>query len=283
LISVLRVEQAILELDAAIADDPSNSSALLLRGRLKIPGQLDEAIRDVERTLRIDPEDSNALATRAFILRSQDDQGGLRDATKALALRPQNVDALWIRAMILARIGSLNEAEADLSTAVALEPDNPRTLLFRAQIRMRIGKASEARNDATAVLALRRDTDALQIRAIVQAMFGDYASALDDLNAILGKPEDQPPIIPAGRDFLDLYVQRALALARTGKPAEAKRDLDAIVRFGGVRAVLQMQLYLRGHGFPDVRLDGARSDQLDDALQACFINDACGRGIAIPG
>jgi hypothetical protein len=31
-----------------------------------------------------------------------------------------------------------------------------------------------------------------------------------------------------------------------------------------------------------VKLDGARSDQLDDALQACFINDSCGRGISIP-
>jgi hypothetical protein len=46
---------------------------------------------------------------------------------------------------------------------------------------------------------------------------------------------------------------------------------------------LQMQVYLRSHGFPDVKLDGARSDQLDDALQACFIDDACGRGISIPG
>jgi len=59
--------------------------------------------------------------------------------------------------------------------------------------------------------------------------------------------------------------------------------LESIVRFGGARAVLQMQVYLRSHGFPDVKLDGVRSDQLDDALQACFINDACGRGISIPG
>src|SRR6266568_3130376 len=39
LISVVRIEQAILELDTAIAEDPANSSAALLRGRLKIGGR----------------------------------------------------------------------------------------------------------------------------------------------------------------------------------------------------------------------------------------------------
>jgi hypothetical protein len=59
--------------------------------------------------------------------------------------------------------------------------------------------------------------------------------------------------------------------------------LQTIVSLDGNRAVLQMQVYLRGHGFPDLSLDGKRSDQLDAALQACFIDHACGRGIAIPG
>jgi tetratricopeptide (TPR) repeat protein len=283
LISVIRVEQAVHELDEAIADDPLNRSALLLRGRLKIPGKLEEAIRDVDQALRIGPEDSDAWATRAYILSGLNKNGSLPDATKAIVISPQNVDALWIRATILTRMGSLAEAEQDLSLAITLEPDNPGTLLSRAQIRMQIGKTAGARNDATAVLAIRRDEGALQIRAVIEAISGDYASALDDLNAILDRPNDQTVAGPVGRDFVNLYVQRALAFARTGKPAEAKRDLDTIVRFGGVRAVLQLQLYLRNHGFPDVKLDGARSDQLDDALQACFINDACGRGISIPG
>jgi len=39
---------------------------------------------------------------------------------------------------------------------------------------------------------------------------------------------------------------------------------------------------LRGHGFPDVTHGERWSDQLDDALQACFINDACGRGMTVP-
>jgi len=283
LIALARIEQAILELDAAIAEAPANSSAILLRGRLKIGFKSAEAMNDVELALRVNPADSSAWATRAYLVFDQDEEVALRDVNKAIALDPANVDALWIRSLVQARAGSLNEAEADLSSALALEPDNPRNLLFRAQIRMRMGKASEAGEDATALLAIRPTRDAFQIRAIVRAMSGNYAGALDDLNTILDKPADQPSMLPAGRGFVDLYVQRAIALTRTGKSAEAKRDLEAIVRFGGARAVLQMQVYLRSHGFPDLKLDGARSDQLDDALQACFINDACGRGISIPG
>jgi tetratricopeptide (TPR) repeat protein len=283
LVALLRMEQAVLELDAAITEDQANSSALLLRGRLKIPARLDEAIRDVNAALQIDPDHADALATRAFLLMGKDDQGGLRDATKALARDPENVDALWIRSLILTRTGRLDEAEKDLNSAAAIEPGNPRTLLSRAEIRMLIGKATEARDDATAVLAIRYDLGALQLRAVVQAKSGDYAAALDDLNAILGPPGDRPVAVALGRDFVDLHIQRAIALTRIGKPSEAKHDLETIVTFGGARAVLQLQLYLRSHGFPDVTLDGKRSDQLDDALRACFINDACGRGITIPG
>ena len=279
LVSLLRMEQAVLELDAAVTEDTANGAARLLRGRLNIPAKVDEAKRDIDATLRADPGNADALATRAFILMGWDDQGGLQDATQARVLDPGNVDARWIRSLLLMRMGRLEEAEVDLNFAAAIEPGNPRTLMSRAEIRMLMGKAAEARDDATAVLAIRPDLGALQLRAVVQAQSGDYAAALDDLNVILGPPGGRPGSGPPGRDFVDLYVQRALALTRVGRPADARHDLETIVTFGGARALLQLQVYLRGHGFPDVALDGKRSDQLDDALQACFINDACGRGV----
>jgi tetratricopeptide (TPR) repeat protein len=282
LLSIPRLDQAIRELDTAIADDPRNSVALLLRGRLKISTRVDEAIADMDRVLQLDPDNSSAHATKAFVLRGQNDEWALAEATKALAQDPRNADAFWIRASVLADLGKLTEAEQDLNAAIALEPDVSRALLRRAEIRAQIGKTDDAVRDASAVLALGRDSIALQLRAVIRGRSGDYAGALDDLNAILGPPEERrdAPILPY---MVDMYVQRALALTRTGQVAAARRDLDTIIKLGGPRAVLQMQIYLRGHGFPDLALDGKRSDQLDDALTACFINDACGRGIAIPG
>ena len=283
LVSLLRTEQAVQELDAAVTEDPSNSAARLLRGRLKIFVKQDEATNDVEATLRIDPDHADALATRAFLLMGRDDKAGLQDATRARILDPRNADALWIRSLILTRMGRLDEAEQELNSAATIEPGNPRTLMSRAEIRMLMGKSAEARDDATAVLAIRPDMGALQVRAVVEAQSGDYAAAIDDFNAILGQPGDRRGGGVLGRDFVDLHIQRAVALTRTGRQADAKRDLETIVTLGGTRAILQLQLYLRSHGFPDVTLDGRRSDQLDDALQSCFINDACGRGMTVRG
>jgi tetratricopeptide (TPR) repeat protein len=98
LVALLRTEQAVQELDAAVTEDPANSAALLLRGRLRIFVKLDEAIRDVDATLRIDPDHADALATRAFLLMGRDDKASLQDATKARVRDPGNADARWIRA-----------------------------------------------------------------------------------------------------------------------------------------------------------------------------------------
>ncbi len=283
LVSLLRMEQAVKELDIAVTENPANRAVRLLRARLNIHDKPGEAISDVNVILRSDSDNADALATRAYLLMGQDDKSSLQDATKARVRDPRNVDALWIRSVVLIRSGRLDEAEQDLNSAAAIEPGNPRTLMLRAEIRMLMGKSDEARDDATAVLAIRPDIGALQVRAVVQARTGDYVAALADLNAILGQPGAGPVNGPVGRDFVDLHIQRAIALTRTGKLADAKSDLETIVTFGGARAILQLQLYLRGHGFPDVTLDGKRSDQLDEALQTCFINDACGRGITIPG
>jgi hypothetical protein len=81
--------------------------------------------------------------------------------------------------------------------------------------------------------------------------------------------------------FYDLYIQRAMALVQVGREKEALMDFDVAIRLGGQKAVLRMQVYLRSHGFPDIVIDGKRSAALNEAIVACFLNDACGRGIAM--
>jgi tetratricopeptide (TPR) repeat protein len=284
LIAILRVEQAMQELTDAIGEDPRDVAALLLRGRLRIPGKLAEAEQDINRALQLDPDNPGALATRALLLLDQDDRGALRDASRALSLRPDDVDALFIRAKILIRINSLDEAEQDLDRAIALEPDNANALLTRSRVRMRIGKTAEAEADASAAAAVRGGDTAMQMRAIARVKSGDRTTTLADLTAILGNPgEVSPRKTIDQKTFVDLLIQRALLLARNDRRADARKDLDSIVTMGGLRSILQMQVYLRGHGFPDIELDGKRSDRLDEAMIACFIDEACGRGLAIPG
>ena len=66
---------------------------------------------------------------------------------------------------------------------------------------------------------------------------------------------------------------------RLNRPAEARWDVDAVMKHSGLPEILQLQVYLRNNGFPDLPLDGKQSDRLADALVACFINDACARGM----
>lgn len=283
LTEIARLPQAIAELDTAITEQPSNAAALLLRARLRIPAQLTEATRDVTAALQADGDNADALATMAFILIGQDDQAGLELATKALTLNPSSVDALWIRALLSNRSGRPEQAEADLDSAIALEPVERRPRMTRAEIRLQSGKTAGAKEDLDALLAAGSDLQALQMRVTILAGMGDDNGALADLNKVLGPPGQRVLPGPVRPDLVNMFVQRALILTRIGREPEAKQDLETIVTLGGHRAVLQMQVYLRGHGFPDVSLDGKRSEQLDDALRACFINNACGRGITIRG
>ncbi|MGJ4966838.1 tetratricopeptide repeat protein [Bradyrhizobium sp. HKCCYLRH3061] len=283
LTEIARLPQAIAELDTAITEQPGNVPALLLRARLRIPAQLTEATRDVKAALQAAPENADALATMAFILIGQDDQAALQLATDALVRNPPSVDALWIRAILANRSGRPEQSEADLDRAIAIEPDDRRSRMTRAEIRLQTGKAAGAKEDLDAILAAGSDLQALQMRATILAGLGDDSAALADLNKVLGPPGQRVLPGPARPDLVNMFVQRALILTRTGREPDARQDLETIVALGGNRAILQMQVYLRGHGFPDLALNGKRSDQLDDALRACFINSACGRGIAIRG
>ncbi len=87
---------------------------------------------------------------------------------------------------------------------------------------------------------------------------------------------------PRSSEVTDLYTLRAMLLARLGHREKALQDLDAIVREGDRRAILRLQVYLRNNGFPDVPIDGKRTNGFDDAIVACFLDKACGRGVASP-
>jgi tetratricopeptide (TPR) repeat protein len=286
LIALMRLVQAKQALDAAIALDPRNIAAYKLRARMAIPGSLASAEVDVNAGLLLAPSDSDLLATRALLLRDHQDtdctcmQRAKRDADDAIKANPKNADAFWIRAQIFRDLGKMDAAEADLSQSLVLEPDHTRARMLRAQIRMMMDRAKEAADDASVVLEQNpADISALQLRAVVRAQFGDLAGAVDDLGAILGEPGKVTNITPAAAMFGDLYLQRAILLVTVGRPDDAMRDLDTIAAIGGPQALLRLQVYLRGHGFPDVAIDGKRSESFDDAIKACFVDKACGRGL----
>jgi len=285
LLSLVRMEQARRAVDAAIASDPNNVLALKLRARMNIPGDGGAALADINAALILAPTDSDLLATRATLVCGRCDKNApLRDANEAVRQNDRNADALWIRARILAELGQLPAADEDLSRALEIEPDYARARLLRAQFRMRLGRLKEAAEDADRIIdgggGNGGGASALQVRALARAGLGDWSGAVADLTAILGAPGAPTTASPRMAYFNELYIQRAIALVRLGREPEAMLDFEAVIGLGGRPSILRMQVYLRGNGFPDVPLDGQRSQVLDDAVKACFVNDACGRGIA---
>jgi tetratricopeptide (TPR) repeat protein len=281
LISIVRLEQAREALDSAARIDPKNLNALKLRARLALTEGRADAEANVNAALLIAPGDSDLLATRAEILFNRRElEDALRDATEALYVNLRNADAFWIRARILTELDRLEAAENDLTRALAIEPDYTRALALRGEVRLRMTRFAEAVEDASLVLAQSpHNLPALQLRTMARTALGKYDDAIEDLTVVLGRPGEPTTAAPAFNVFNEMYVTRAILLVRVGRDQEALKDLDTIARLGGIRAILRMQVYLRNNGFPDLALDGKRSQSFDDALKACFVNEACGRGI----
>jgi len=283
LLSYMRMDEARSAAERAVAANPNNAAAWLLRARFDFPGRLDAAEAALNAGLLLSPADPNLLATRAYVLMQNQLPEALRDANAALRSDSDNADALWIRSHILGRLGQLEAADDDLTRALAVEPEGLRVRQARAMLRLGMRRYQAAIEDADLVLAQRPfDFMALQLRAVAHYAAGENNAALEDLSRILGEPGQPAAATPTMTQFSPLFLQRAVLLARLGRKAEATRDVNAVIDFGGPAAAAKLQLHLRRHGFPDVPLDGKRSQALEDAAQACFVDEACGRGLAAP-
>jgi tetratricopeptide (TPR) repeat protein len=282
LFSFLRMSQARDALNAALAADPNNIEALKLRARSRIPDNIVAAHADINAGLLLSPNDAGLLATRAYLLRGEGDLAqALVSATAAVKSAPKDADARWIRARILMDLDKMHAAVDDLTHAIRIEPNHGLARMARAKLNLSVGRFREAVTDATAVLGgPSHDPLALQFRAAAPAALGEYDAAIADLTTLLGAPGVGAPPQATPESLIRLAMQRASLLVQTGRTAEAMNDLDMAVRAGGRKAVLIIQLHLRRHGFPDVPIDGQRSTMFDEAIIACFRNQACGRGVS---
>lgn len=282
LITLIRMPQAGAAADQAVTLDPNNFAALKFRARLALNNWDDDtAWRDVNAALAIEADDSDLLATKAELRwRRQEQELAVQDATAAVKADPKNADAYRIRGRFLMIMNRTGDALADWNTALDLEPDLTLVRLFRSQTLLRMGYFSAAANDASVILKEDpHDRSALVVRATAYRAIGKLAEAVDDLDALLGKPGDamrSPAADPVHRPLL---LQRMVISVKLGRKVEAQRDLEMLLNGGGKQGVLQLQLYLRQNGFSDLPISGERSERMDDALRTCIAEEACLRGV----
>jgi choline-sulfatase len=150
---------ALAEDEAALAIDPHDTDARVLRGGLLAErGRLDDAMGELRKAVETDPEKPAFRIGLARILASA---GRFDEADaeyrRALELEPQNPDAHSGYGALLAERGQPDRAVAELERALELRPEDAQTHLQLADVLARIGRRQEARREYER-LASGRDT-----------------------------------------------------------------------------------------------------------------------------
>ncbi|MFF1839005.1 hypothetical protein ACFVXE_33205 [Streptomyces sp. NPDC058231] len=186
--------QAITDLSIAHNLDPTNARTLISRGLVhRKARRYDQAITDLTIAHDLDPTNAWPLIFRgqAHQLASRHDQA-ITDLTIAHDLDPTNALSLSSRGHSHRYAGHYNQAITDLTTAHELDLTDAWTLISRGETHRQAGHYNQAITDFTAAHDLD-PTNAwtLSSRGLAHRQAGHYGLAREDLEqAIAAEPED---------------------------------------------------------------------------------------------
>ncbi|MFE7354686.1 tetratricopeptide repeat protein [Streptomyces sp. NPDC057543] len=183
-----RDEEALAELDQAIAAAPRNAYALACRGEAhRWLGHIDQAITDFTTALDINPTYASALGSRGQAHRQAGryDQA-VTDLTAALNINPTYTWALAQRGQAHRHAGHYDQAITDLTAALDLDPTLAWALAQRGEAHRQADRYDQAITDLTAALDLDpTDAWALGSRGQAHRQADRYDQAITDLTAAL--------------------------------------------------------------------------------------------------
>jgi tetratricopeptide (TPR) repeat protein len=249
------------DLNAILADQPENTSALLMRGGVKLAME-DEAaaIDDFEKVLEIEPENAQTMvAMGEALVRAGSKEKGMEYISKAVKLHSDKPIVYLKRAQVELFIGEKDKALADVNKAFELAKDNPEDRLEirfqRASLLNQLGKFAEAEKDCNAILEEKPENPrVLYVRSVAQASQGEFDAAIKDVQNILKDNPNDLPVrvqlaryytankeIPKAIETFDTIVEdfpgnlsglrgRADALLSIGQQKEAIADYEAILQ-----------------------------------------------------
>src|SRR5688572_5670903 len=93
-----------------------------------------------------------------------------------------------------------------------------------------------------------RDGQMYEVRGRILDRLGRYSEAAEDYDKAI---QELPPIVQS-----DLLLRRAIARQRAGKIELATSDFDMLLSSDSLKIILQLQVYLRSHGYRAVRING---------------------------
>ncbi|WP_157216287.1 tetratricopeptide repeat protein [Flavisphingomonas formosensis] len=221
--------------DRAVALDPRNVEALLLKGQLvRTQYGLTAALPWFDRMLAIDPNNLDALLEKAATLGDIGRSRAMLATTRqVLAIRPGNPMAFYLQAVLAARARNWTLARSLLQRTDGKLDDLPATLLLAGAIEYQTGNYEQAIDKLARLVGMQPENmKARRLMGAAQWRQGDDASAIDTLRPIADRPDaDTYTLTIVGR-ALERQGQRkdaALYLDRAAIPTRAEPSpLDVV-------------------------------------------------------
>jgi protein O-GlcNAc transferase len=150
-------DQALVEIDAAVAIKPDDAEAQLNRANvLKALGRGDEALEGYARALALQPDWPQAENNRGTVLQAQGrHEAALAAYDRALALRPEYAEALNNRGSVLQDLKRPAEALESYDRALRRAPNFPAGFNNRGTVLMELRRFADALSCFDRALALR--------------------------------------------------------------------------------------------------------------------------------
>lgn len=230
--------------ERAVALDPRNIDALILKGRLvRTQYGLTAALPWFDRALAIDPRNVDALLERAATLGDMGHARAMLAATRqVLAIRPDDATAYYLQAVLAGRARNWALARTLLQRTAGRLDDVPATLLLSGAIDYQTGNYEQAIEKLGRLIAVQpANIKARRLMGAAQWRRGDDASAIETLRPIADRPDaDTYTLTIIGRALerqgrrrdAALYLDRAAIPARAEPspldPAADPRQLAAL-------------------------------------------------------
>ena len=150
-----RYAEALRDFDQALALDPGNAKAWLLRGSLHMrAARSAQARADFDRALALEPRNAEVLGRRCVVLlRLQRLDEALADCSRAAELAPEDLDSYISLGMVRALRGATAEAERHYRRALQMAPGASIARYQYGVLLRGLGRMDEAQREFAAACA----------------------------------------------------------------------------------------------------------------------------------
>ena len=177
-------ENAIKQLDKAIAINPKFTSAFVMRGDVK--SQMKDykgAILDYNRAIEVDVNDPEAYKSRGNAkVKIQDLTGAINDFTLAIEKNSNDAEAYNYRGMAMAAGNNYEGAIKDYNNALELNPKYSEAFANKADAKIHLSKYFEAIKDCNNALQFTELAVAYYYRGLAKVNLGDKMGGCLDMS-----------------------------------------------------------------------------------------------------